>query len=139
INMPSYRDLPVIIKRFYCEIINELLQLINDSVIKADTQLITNSLKIWIMVNKILLCKIERGGKRASDELLNRIKNIKRGKIMIEWEKLLIKWKNFKHMQSNRPPNKLLNKDEQDLYNIKRCQQLAKRGNVYKGIQGLKS
>jgi len=77
-----------------------------------DKQRIINGFKIWIMVNKIVLCKINRGGYQTTKIMLNKINNIKCGKLLEEWKHLLLK---FEFNKSNSEYHKYIAVEEAEI------------------------
>src|SRR5690606_26417947 len=87
---PLYKEVPKSIRFEYYEITAQILRYINQMATIEDLTLTENIFIIWHMINKIILRKLNRGGPRANSELYQRIKNIKNGRLLVEWDKFVL-------------------------------------------------
>src|SRR5690606_16717452 len=90
-NLPYYKKIPNSIRMPLFELYNSILQMINLGDYKLDKKQLINGFKVWIMTNKVVLTKLNRGGSQTTKMMLNKIENIKRGKLLEEWKKLMVK------------------------------------------------
>ena len=90
------------------------------------------------MVNKIVLTKLNRGGHQTTKLMLNKINNIKQGKLMDEWKQFLLKY-TINIDKSEFLKTNTLDDTEIEKQNIKNMIKLVQQGNVYKEYNQLKS
>src|SRR5690606_2265077 len=133
-----YKKIPNSIKLQLFELHNRIFKIIIQGDYKLDKKQIINGFKIWIMVNKIVLAKLNRGGNQTTKIMLNKINNINQGKLLNEWKQLLLRCElNKNNDEYNR--NVAIDETIVEKQNIKKMIKLVQQGNVYKEYNQLKS
>src|SRR5690606_16733613 len=137
-NLPLYKKIPSGIRMQLLELHNLIINMIVMGDAKLNKMQIINGFKIWIMANKIILTKLNRGGSQTNKIMLSKIANIKQGRLLHEWKQFLVKCElNKNNNDSNK--DTVLEDVEIERQNVKKMIRLVQQGNVYKGYNQLKS
>ena len=99
-------------------------------------------MKLLFMINKLIIHKRKRGGQVTRGKILNIIKDIKDGKIMVHWNKLVIHHNLVRHQYENKNNNNnsiSQSLEEREKRNLKSSKKLVNQGNIYKAWNRLDS
>src|SRR5690606_3444405 len=90
INPQVYKRVPDTVKLELYQLYNNLFSLMIYVDNSNDNTHMINIFKMWIMINKIILYKLPRGGSSTSRIIKRKIYNINNGLLNDEWKKLCI-------------------------------------------------